>query len=251
MEVLIVENEKPAADKIARMLKKTDNSIHVAGVIETVEGTINWLQHQPQPDLIIMDIQLDDGLCFEVFETIHIKIPVIFTTAYDEYTLKAFKVNSIDYLIKPVEEIPLRDAISKFKSLYYADPVNSDKFIHLLKELDTGYKNRFLVKIGIKYRSVPVREISCFYILERATFLRTFEGKDYAVEYSLEYIENKMDPGLFFRISRTCIVNINAVNDIVVYSSNRLKIMMISSRPSDDFVVSRDKIGDFKRWMDR
>ena len=147
MNVLIIENEKPAADKLKRLLQKIDENIAIVGIIETVEGTVNWLQNNPSPDLILIDIQLDDGICFEVFETIQVDTPVIFTTAYNEYALRAFKVNSIDYLLKPIEEIPLRNAINKFKSLHYNNTVRNDLLKRLFKELNIGYKNRFLIKI--------------------------------------------------------------------------------------------------------
>ena len=164
MNILIIENEKPAADKLIRLLMKIDKSINILGVIETVEETINRLQENPQPDLILMDIQLDDGLCFEIFETANIEIPVVFTTAYDEYILKAFRVNSIDYLLKPIEEGSLDAALNKFKKLYTdKDPFKRD-FKQLIFEFRNQFKSRFLIKIGDKYRSVPTGEISHFQI---------------------------------------------------------------------------------------
>jgi DNA-binding LytR/AlgR family response regulator len=251
MNVLIIENEKPAADKIIGLLKKVDNSATVIGIVESVEGAINRLQQEPLPDLILMDIQLDDGLCFEIFETIKIDTPVIFTTAYDEYMLKAFKVNSIDYLLKPIEEIPLRNAISKFKSLHYKDTLRNDLLKGLFKELSIGYRNRFLVKIGANYRSIQVSEICCFYILERAVFIRTFADADYSIDYSLDYIQKAIDSKVFFRINRNCIVNINAISDMISYSSSRLKIKLNSHKPIDDLIVSRDKVSEFKTWIDK
>ncbi|MCJ7821375.1 MAG: LytTR family DNA-binding domain-containing protein, partial [Bacteroidales bacterium] len=205
----------------------------------------------PLPDLTLMDIQLDDGLCFEIFESINIDIPVIFTTAYDEFVLKAFKVNSVDYLLKPIEEIPLSNAINKFKSLHYNNTVTNDLLKRLSKEINRGYKNRFLVKIGANYRSVQVTDICCFYILERATFIRTFSERDYSVDYSLDYIQKTLDPEVFFRINRRCIVNINAVTDITGYSSSRFEIRLNSRKPLDDLIVSRDKVTEFKKWIDR
>jgi two-component system, LytTR family, response regulator LytT len=251
MNVLIIENEKPAADKIVRLLKKVDKSITVAGIIESVEGSVNRLQQEPLPDLILMDIQLDDGLCFEIFDTICIDIPVIFTTAYDQYMLKAFKVNSIDYLLKPIEEASLRNAINKFNSLHRKDTLRNDLLRGLYKELYTGYKNRFLVKIGTNYRSVQVSEISCIYILERAVFIRTFADADYSIDYSLDTVQKTLDPTLFFRINRDYIVNVNAISDIISYSSSRLKIRLNSRKPIDDLIVSRDKVSEFKKWIDK
>lgn len=251
MNVLIVENEIPAADKIVRLLKKIDRSIFVMGVIETVEEAINRLSESPQPDLILMDIQLDDGLCFEIFETIKVDIPVIFTTAYDEYTLKAFKVNSVDYLLKPVDEKSLKSALDKFKKIFAdKDPFKRD-FRQLLYEFRNQYKSRFLVKAGAKYRSVPTGEISYFHIIERNVFLNDNQGKDYDVDYSLEQLQSMLDPRKFFRINRDCIVNIETITLMYSYSSNRLQLTLKNREKSDLFVVSRDRVSDFKRWIDK
>ena len=251
MNVLIVENELPAADKLIGILNRIDKSVNVLGVVETVEETINRLQEILKPDLILMDIQLDDGLCFEIFETIDIEIPVIFTTAYDEYTLKAFKVNSIDYLLKPIEEESLKAALSKFKKLYSGnDPFKRD-FKQLLYEFRNQYKSRFLIKIGSKFRSIPVGEISHFHICERSVFLKDYQGQDYGIDYSLEQLENMLDSRKFFRINRDCIVNINMIKLMNSYSSSRLQLTIKGHEKDDLFVVSRDRVADFKRWIDK
>jgi DNA-binding LytR/AlgR family response regulator len=251
MNILIIENEKPAAEKLVRLLMKIDKSITIFGVIETVEESINRLQEKPQPDLILMDIQLDDGLCFEIFETIKVDLPVIFTTAYDEYTLKAFKVNSIDYLLKPVEEDLLKAALAKFKKLYADnDPFKKD-FRQLMFELRNQYKSRFLIKIGEKYRSVPVGEISHFHINERSVFLNDNLGKDYGIDYSLDQLQTMLDPRKFFRINRECIINIYSIATMYSFSSSRLQITLKDKEKSDLFIVSRDKVAEFKRWIDK
>jgi DNA-binding LytR/AlgR family response regulator len=251
MNILIIENEKPAADKLVRLLMKIDKSITILGVIETVVESINRLQEKPQPDLILMDIQLDDGLCFEIFDTIKVDLPVIFTTAYDEYTLKAFKVNSIDYLLKPVEEDMLKAALAKFKKLYTDnDPFKKD-FRQLMFEFRNQYKSRFLIKIGEKYRSVPVGEISHFHINERSVFLNDNLGKDYGVDYSLEQLQTMLDPRKFFRINRECIINIYSIAAMYSFSSSRLQITLKDKEKSDLFIVSRDKVAEFKRWVDK
>jgi DNA-binding LytR/AlgR family response regulator len=251
MNILIIENEKPAADKLIRLLMKIDKTITVLGVIETVEESINRLQEQPVPDLILMDIQLDDGLCFEIFETINVEIPVIFTTAYDEFTLKAFKVNSIDYLLKPISEELLKSALAKFKKLYAdKDPFKRD-FKQLLFEFRNQYKSRFLIKIGEKYRSVPATEISHFHINERSVFLNDNQGRDYGVDYSLDQLQTMLDPRKFFRINRECIINIESISLMYSYSSSRLQLTLKDKEKSDLFVVSRDKVAEFKRWIDR
>jgi DNA-binding LytR/AlgR family response regulator len=251
MNVLVVENEQPAADKIVRLLKKLDKSIAVIDVIETVEDAINRLQENPQPDLILMDIQLDDGLCFEIFDTINVDIPVIFTTAYDEYTLKAFKVNSIDYLLKPVDEESLRSALAKFKRLNAdKDPFRRD-FRQLIHEFRNQYKSRFLIRIGDKFRSVPAGEISHFHIAERNVFLTDFNGRDYGIDNSLDQLQEMLDPRKFFRINRECIVNIDSISLMYSYSSSRLQLTLKGHEQDELFVVSRDKVADFKKWTDK
>lgn len=251
MNILVIENEKPAADKLVRLLTKIDQKINVLGVIETVEEAINRLQENPQPDLILMDIQLDDGTCFEIFETIKVDIPVIFTTAYDEYALKAFKVNSIDYLLKPIDEELLRSALAKFLKLHGDnDPFKRD-FRQLMFEFRNQYKSRFLIKIGEKYRSVPVGEISYFHINDRSVFLCDFQGRDYGIDYSLEQLQTMLDTRKFFRINRECIVNIDSITLMHSYSSSRLQLNLKNSEKNELFVVSREKVTEFKNWIDK
>lgn len=251
MKVLVIENEKPAADKIIRQLKNIDKSIVILGVAESVEEAVNRLQLKPEPDLILMDIQLDDGLCFEIFEIIDIDTPVIFTTAYDEFTLKAFKVNSLDYLLKPVDDEMLEAAIKKFKKLYSEnDPFKRD-FKLLLNEFRNQYKSRFLIKIGERYRSVPNADINHVHIIERCVLLCDHQGKDYGIDYSLDQLQTLLDPRKFFRINRECIVNIEAISLMHSFSSSRLQLTLKGYDKSEEFVVSRDKVTEFKRWIDK
>jgi len=255
MNVLIVENEKPAAGILVRLLHHIDPAIQVSGIVETVEGTINWIQDHDRPDLILMDIQLDDGLCFEVFETIRLDIPVIFTTAYDEYTLRAFKVNSIDYLLKPVEVQALRAALRKYRGMYASGMVARPDFDRLLGGYSSPYKSRFLVKIGSRYRSIPVMDVAFIHIAEKNVFLRTMEGKDFAVDYSLDRLQSMLDPAVFFRINRACIVPVHSVAEMHSLSAGRFQLVLRgepkSALANDLFMVSRDKISEFKQWVDR
>jgi DNA-binding LytR/AlgR family response regulator len=251
MNILIVENEMPAAEKIIRQLKKLDKSIAVLGVIETVEETINRLQEKPQPDLILMDIQLDDGLCFEIFDTINVDTPVIFTTAYDEYTLRAFKVNSIDYLLKPIDEESLKKALGKYKKLYTDNSPYRTDFRQLLNEFRNQFKSRFLIKIGDKFKSVAIKEISHFHICERNVFLNDSQGKDYGIDYSLDQLQGILDPRKFFRINRDCIINIEAISLMYSYSSSRLQVTLKNGKNNETYIVSREKVADFKKWIDK
>jgi DNA-binding LytR/AlgR family response regulator len=251
MKILVVENEIPASEKLIRLLRKIDKSITVIGVAETVEEAVNRLQAKPEPDLILMDIQLDDGLCFEIFEIMTVETPIIFTTAYDEFTLKAFKVNSIDYLLKPIEEEALKSAISKYRKLYAdKDPFKRD-FRQLINEFRNQYKSRFLIKIGDKFRSVPSGEISHFYINEKSVFLSDYQGKDCGIDYSLDQLQGMMDPRKFFRINRECIVSIDAISTMYSYSSSRMQLTVKGKEKSDLFILSRDRVAEFKKWIDR
>jgi DNA-binding LytR/AlgR family response regulator len=198
-----------------------------------------------------MDIQLDDGLCFEIFETINIEVPVIFTTAYDEYTLKAFKVNSVDYLLKPIEEKYLKESLSKFRKFHSEKHQRKADFEKIIKEFSNQYKTRFLIKTGTRYRSVPIIEISHFHICERSVFLNDINGKDYGIDYSLDHLQKVLDPERFFRINRDCIVNIDSISLMHSYSSSRLQLILKDKKENDIFVISRDKVADFKRWIDR
>ena len=251
MKIMIVENELPAAERLVRLLKKIDRSVIITGIAETVESAVERLQNCPLPELILMDIQLDDGLCFEIFETVHVDTPVIFTTAFDDYTLRAFKVNSVDYLLKPVEESALGAALDKYRKLFAEKTHFTSDFRQLLDEFRDRYKGRFLVRIGDKFKSVSLREIACFHITEKCTFIRDSHGRDYGIDYSLEQLEGVLDPGIFFRINRECIVSIEYVTLMHSFSSSRLQLTLGSLAKSETYVVSRDKVADFKKWIDR
>lgn len=207
------------------------------------------------PDLIFLDVQLSDGLSFEIFNHISITCPVIFTTAYEEYAIKAFKVNSIDYLLKPIGIDDLKNAINKFTSFNYnfINTYNQTlryKVDQVMKLLTNNYKSRFVVNVGMHIRSVEVEKINLFYSLEKSTFLIDNTGKSYDIDYSLEQIEKLTDPKQFFRISRKYIANINAIADIISYTSSRLKLKIACS-DDDDILVSRSKLAEFRRWLER
>ena len=251
MNVLIIENEQPAAENLGRLLKRIDKSINLVAVIETVENTINWFNTNPSPDLVLMDVQLDDGLCFEIFESVKISTPIIFTTAYDEYAIKAFKVNSVDYLLKPVTEASLASAIGKLKTIFLGQAFGNDKLNRIYEQLAEHHKARFFVKIGEHCKSILTNEIACFYIVERCTFLMTVSGKCYDISYSLEELEKLLNPVQFFRINRQTIVSIDAIIDIISFSKNRLKIKLPHEEKIGEILVSREKAAAFKKWLDR
>ncbi len=248
MKVLIIEDEKPASQKLMRLLKETKADIEIIAVLKSVEQSINWFLENPQPDLIFMDIQLEDGICFEIFENSKIQTPIIFTTAYDEYTLKAFKVNSVDYLLKPIDPEELKNAIDKFNIHY--NQADYKRIESIIKQLQPDIKERFLVKIGVHYKPIPTSKINCFYINERCNFIQTDTGKNYPLDFSLDKIEQLIDLKLFFRVSRNFIVNLNAIDDIIAYSTNRLKIILKNRTEKNDIIVSRERVADFKKWME-
>ena len=250
MKVLIIEDERPAAQKLIRMLKEIDSGIEVVDVLRSVEQAANWFPENPSPELIFMDIQLEDGLCFDIFENCRMDTPIIFTTAYNEYALKAFKLNSVDYLLKPIDSNELKNAIDKFRTIHQAG-IDYTKLESVIKQLQPQQKERFLVKIGEHYKSIPASTIHCFYIQERCTFLFTDAAKSYPLDYSLDKIEQLVDPKLFFRISRDCIVNYYAIKDMTSYSSSRLKIILANWLEEEEIIVSRERVPGFKEWMDR
>lgn len=250
MKVLIIEDEQPATHKLIRLLEEADKQIEVIDVLASIEQTINWFAVHPGPELIFMDIQLEDGISFEIFETCKIQTPVIFTTAYDEYALKAFKVNSIDYLLKPIAPDDLKAALDKFNVLH-RQQANYSRLESIISQLQPKTKERFLIKIGEHYRSVQTLSIHCFFIMERNTFIQTDTGKTYPIDYSLDKIEQLVDPGQFFRINRNFIVNFSAIQDILIYSSGRLKIILNGLTEKEDILVSRERVTEFKEWMDR
>ena len=250
MKVLIIEDEILAAEKLAGLLISIDSTIEIMGKLQSVLESINWLHSQPDPDLIFMDIQLDDGICFEIFDAVKIKTPVIFTTAYDSYAIRAFQVNSVDYLLKPIEKEPLTKAIEKYKLIFEKGDSSTQSVGDLSVQMVKSYKTRFFVKIGNHFHSIPVDNIECFYIVERAVFFKTNNGKNYNLDYSLDQVQQVIDPEKFFRINRNYLIQINAIQDIYNYSSSRLGIK-INGINHLDLIVSREKVGEFKKWLDR
>lgn len=247
MNAIIIEDEKPAARRLQRML--LENGIQITTMLHSVQTATEWLLNNPQPELIFLDIQLSDGLSFEIFEEVEIASSIIFTTAYDEYALKAFKLNSIDYLLKPIDEEELKTSITKFNKLQQKSSVNIEQLKSIFKPTTNTYKNRFTVKIGQHIKIISVREITCFYSENKTTYIKTNDKRDYIIDLSLEELENQLSPELFFKINRKLIVNINAIEDIISYSNSRLKLV-IRNFTNFEAIVSREKVKDFKNWLD-
>jgi DNA-binding LytR/AlgR family response regulator len=250
MTTIIIEDEKPAARLLQRKLQKLD--VEVGVMLHSVEESIDWFTRNEHPDLIFLDIQLSDGLSFEIFEKIHIKSAVIFTTAYDEYALRAFKLNSIDYLLKPIDEEDLEVAVSKFKSRLPKQATLQLDFDQIKKMLsnpfDKNYKKRFTVKIGQHLKVIAIEEIECFFSENKGTYLHTFDNRNFLIETTLELLEQDLDPSEFFRVSRKFIIPLKAIKEIVVHSNSRLKVILPSYK-EEDVIVSREKVADFKTWI--
>lgn len=250
MNILIIEDEKPAARLLQRKVEKL--GLQVNTLLHSVEESINWFQNNVHPDLIFLDIQLSDGLSFEIFENIDIKSAVIFTTAYDEYALRAFKLNSIDYLLKPIDEDELEIAIAKFKNQYQKSSVASLDFEMIKKMLvnpiDRAYKKRFTIKMGQQLKMVTIDEVECFYSENKGTYLHTFDNRDYLLDNTLEQLETELDPKDFYRVSRKFIIPLKGIKEIQMYSNSRLKVILPTYK-DDEVIVSREKVGDFKAWL--
>jgi DNA-binding LytR/AlgR family response regulator len=254
-KAIIIEDEKPAAEHLQRLINQVDIKIDILRIIPSVDEAIAWFKNNPLPDLIFLDIQLSDGLSFEIFDHVNITCPIIFTTAYEEYAIKAFKVNGIDYLLKPIGIDDIKYAIDQFRSTKHSIKDNYNQTLRykvdqVMKLLTNNYKSRFIVNVGMHIKSVEVEKINLFYSLEKATFILDNTGKAYDINYSLEQIEKLIDPGQFFRISRKHIVNINAIADIISYSGSRFKLKIVNSK-DDDILVSRSKLIEFRRWLER
>ncbi len=250
MRVLIIEDETPAAEKLERYLKKYDSSMEIEGPLQSIAEGVKWLKENTKAlDLILSDIQLTDGLSFEIFQQVSIDTPVIFTTAYDEYAVDAFRMNSVGYLLKPVTFLDLSTALKKIDKLRVGLSA-SEVIPKVAEDLSTKkYKSRFLVKVGEHINSIKTSEIQLFYADGRTVYLLGADSRKYIVDFKMEELDSVLSPKDFFRANRTFIININSIKDVLVYSNSRLKISLTT--PFDkEIIVSREKVSAFKSWFD-
>ncbi len=252
MNILIVEDEELAVKKLQKTLAAVDDTAVVLASTDSIKSTVEWLNDNPQPDLILMDIELADGQSFEIFNLVDVKSPVIFTTSYDEYALKAFKVNSVDYLLKPIQKEELAAALTKYKKLQ-SNAKPDISLDNLVKELQQKlqpkeYRKRFLVKHGQKLVSVEVEDIAYFYSDGRLNFFKTKDNKKFVVDYTMDELEDMLDPERYFRISRSFYVSVNSIDKIDDYFGNRLVLGLIPE-VDKEALVSREKVTEFKKWM--
>lgn len=251
MNIIIIEDEKPSARRLQRMLEK--QGVEVNTMLSSVEESVEWFQNNDHPDLIFLDIQLSDGLSFEIFDVIDVRSAIIFTTAFDEYALQAFKLNSIDYLLKPIDEEELTAAVDKYKAMKPEAKnvqLNFEDIRKLLgNPLEREYKKRFTTKIGQHIKMISVDDIECFYSENKATYAHTVDGRNYLLDTTLEQLEDELSPEIFFRISRKFYVNINAIRDIISYTNSRLQLKL-NSYKEQEVIVARERVKDFKLWLE-
>ena len=248
--ILIIEDEHYAAKRLQTLLAECMSDAHILGVCDSIEDSVEFLKNKPKPDLIFMDIQLADGLSFDIFKQVEVTSPIIFSTAFDEYTLQAFKVNSIDYLLKPVDNKELVAALEKFKTLHQNEvhPKNWQELLQAFQQPKKAYKTRFLVKSGQEFIRLNVENIAYYYSEDGLTFAVSKQGKRHIIDPTLDLLTEQINPEFFYRINRKQIVQIDSIEKIHTYFNNRLKLELKPAL-TDDVIVSRERVKDFKNWI--
>ena len=252
MKVLIIEDEMPNAKRLQKMLLQIDAGIEVCAILESISDSVQWFRRHPHPDIAFMDVRLADGLCFEVFSQTTVHCPVIFTTAYDEYALRAFKVNSVDYLLKPVNIGELSSSLDKFRQIHRHPPGNNmmNDVITMLKQQQKSYRTRFLLPFKDTYNTLLVQDIAYFYTELKVTWAIQYNKQGHIVPYTLEELEDQLDPAIFFRANRQYLVSSSSIVAIHNYFNGKLKVM-VQPGIKDDLVISRERAAGFKKWLDR
>lgn len=251
MKTIIIEDEKLAAERLEELIHEIDSSIEISEKLRSVEQSIKYLK-QNKPDLIFLDIQLEDGLSFSIFDKVEIDVPIIFTTAYDQYAIKAFKHNSIDYLLKPIKREELREALNKYKNIKTSYLMDFEEIVKSIQSKEINYKKRFLIQYGQKIKKVETEEIAYFYAMDKNVFLTTLTGSTFPIDYTLDKLREVIDPEKFFRINRKMIVSFGAIKNMIPYSLSRIKIELNPPEPKDvEALVSVERSLSFKDWMDK
>jgi DNA-binding LytR/AlgR family response regulator len=250
MNVLIIEDEDLAAWGLISKLQRLDPAIEVLATLDTVQAAVAWFQQHPAPDLAFFDIQLADGLSFEIFEQVKVPCPIIFTTAYDAYALRAFQVNSVDYILKPVDQDDLARAFSKLRQLRAPAALDASMIQQMMQSLQPKrFKDRFMVKIGDHLTAIPVADIDFFFGENKLVWLRHQNGRKYPVDYTLEQLQEMLDPQQFFRLNRQYIATLSAIKDVVRFSNSRLKVSLKEPLSEGPVLISREKVEAFMIWM--
>lgn len=248
--ILIIEDEEPAANRLKKMVMELEPDAVILENIVSVTSAVAWLKQNPSPHLIFSDIQLSDGLSFEIFKSVDVHCPVIFITAYDQYAIDAFKVNSIDYLLKPIKKEALETALAKFKKLSVnkeTPAVDINKMLEVFNN-PKDYKTRFIVRYGEHIKTIKIDEVAYFYTEDKINFLTTNEGRRYTVDYNLDNLDNMLDPKTFFRINRQFIISIHAISEMFTYSKSRV-LIKLNPPSKHETIVSTERSGDFKSWL--
>ena len=251
MNVLIVEDEALSARRLKSMIQEVDPSFQIVGITESVRGTVDWLKTHVTPDLLLMDIELTDGKSFDIFEQVEVRSPVIFVTAYDEYAIRAFKVNSVDYLLKPVKQEELARSIEKFKSIIKPETGKNNLDIQTLRQAfrtQAGYKDRFLIKQADQLLPIDIKDIAYFRTKDKQNLIHTFDNKAYPIEHTLDDIQKSVDPQKFFRANRQYLLNASAVDKVHFWFSSKLKVD-VHPKPGEDIIVSREKAMALRAWL--
>ncbi|MBA2421620.1 MAG: response regulator transcription factor [Chitinophagales bacterium] len=255
MKIIIIEDEPLAAKRLQKLFLELEKDAEVLAMFDSVKRSVDWLSKNTAPDLLLMDIQLSDGLCFDIFSGVNIETPVIFTTAYDEFALRAFKVNSVDYLLKPIDKEELQKAINKFKtqSGINSAGISSEQMnnvIEILTKQHHQYKTRFLVKFGDRLEPISINDIQYFFAEEKLTFLVMLQGKKLVIDPSLDELETQLDPMQFFRLNRQYLASIHSIGNIFTHLNGKLKVQ-VKGLEKEEIFVSRERAPEFKKWLDR
>ena len=251
MNILIVEDEIAAARRLAKMMVAIEPTSQILSITDSISSTVDWLKNNNEPELILMDIHLADGSSFKIFDQVSIKCPIIFTTAYDQYAIQAFKVNSIDYLLKPIKEDELATSLIKFKEhRTEKSSLDFEKLLSALQKPEQNYQLRFVVQFADKLKSIEVNAIAYFIALEKSVFLVTEDGHRYAIDYTLEKLDELLNPKVFYRINRKFIVNFAAIKGMFTYSKSRVKIELLPN-PETEVIVSSERASGFKEWLNQ
>ncbi len=250
IQILMLEDEEPAAKRLQKLIHETEPDAVIVAVLDSVTNAKLWLQQNPSPDVMLIDIHLADGLSLELFKQVDVQCPLIFTTAYDEYALQAFKLNSIDYLLKPVKKEELFNALEKFKKqkAKQQSPVDVQKLLETMQQPAAQYRDRFIIRYGEHIKTIEVKDISYFYTENRANFLVTAEGKRYVIDFNLDGLERMLNPKTFFRINRQFIVSLNAIDDMTAWTKARVLIKLKPANKQET-IVSTERSPEFKKWL--
>jgi two-component system LytT family response regulator len=249
MKVIIIEDEKPAAEKLIKAIQKTDTAIRIAAVLNSVQASVEWLHQNPPPDLLFMDIDLGDGLSFKIFDKVKINSPVIFCTAYDEYWQEAFEHNSIDYLLKPVRQEKLETALNKYDKLKQHFAINFQQLQQWqCHPAEHTYKKRFLVKRGMDYASVKTEDIAYFYAVHKLVCMVDNKNQKFIIDQSLAEIEKQLDPAHFYRVNRKYFVQQNSIKKIKTYPKSKL-LLEVEPALNEEIIIAQENVATFKQWM--